>query len=109
MSVPLLFQEGWAYWLDAWERTHLFWEVLHQRSARYEQHNRDPIPHVLDFGSEVIVDGRQLARPVNYLLMRIRRLRAAVSIRSSAPLLSSILARGTGQASATSSRTARSA
>jgi pimeloyl-ACP methyl ester carboxylesterase len=66
-----LAQDSWAYWLDACQRSILFLDVLQQRSDRYEEHNAKVAPHVLKFGCEVIMDGRKLRRPVNYVLVRI--------------------------------------
>src|SRR3974377_2460297 len=66
-----LANEGWAYWLDACQRSILFLDVLQQRSDRYQEHAAKVAPHVLKFGCEVIMDGRKLRRPVNYVLVRI--------------------------------------
>jgi hypothetical protein len=38
---------------------------------QYRAHMAETAPHVLDFKAELIVDGRQLERPVNYCLTRI--------------------------------------
>src|SRR5436190_15947689 len=66
-----LVHEAWSYWLDAWQRSILFLNVLQQRSERYEEHAAKVAPHVLKFGCEVVLDGRKLPRPVNYVLVRI--------------------------------------
>ena len=75
-SVPLP-SLGWtmhldvcAYWMDAWQRGVLFPDVLQQRSKQYEEHAAKATPHVLKFGVELVMDGRKLPRPVNYLLAR---------------------------------------
>ena len=60
-----------AYWTDAWQRGLLFLDVLQQRSDRYQEHAAKVAPHVLKFGCELVMDGRNLARPVNYVLVRI--------------------------------------
>ena len=57
----------WSYWLDAWQRGVLFLDVLQQRSQQYEEHAAKPAPHVLKFGVELVMDGRKLPRPVNYV------------------------------------------
>ena len=61
----------WSYWMDAWQRGVLFLDVLQQRSKQYEEHAAKPAPHVLKFGVELVMDGRKLPRPVNYLLARV--------------------------------------
>jgi hypothetical protein len=61
-----------AYAVDAWQRSILFLDVLRQRGNAFLQHNEVQDPHVLSFESDVILDGRQMARPVNYWLARIR-------------------------------------
>jgi pimeloyl-ACP methyl ester carboxylesterase len=63
--------EAWSYWVDAWQRGVLFLDVLQQRSERYEEHAAKPAPHVLKFGAELVMDGRKLPRPVNYVLARV--------------------------------------
>ena len=63
--------DGWSYWIDAWQRGVLFLDVLQQRSKQYEEHAAKPAPHVLKFGAELVMDGRKLPRPVNYVLARV--------------------------------------
>ena len=46
-------------------------DVLHQRSVERDKQVAKLAPHVLKFGCEVIMDGRTLPRPVNYVLVRI--------------------------------------
>jgi hypothetical protein len=58
--------------IDATQRTILFWDVLRQRSAQYYEHKAMEVPHVLSFDAELVLDGRSLQRPVNYLLVRIK-------------------------------------
>ena len=59
------------YWLDAWQRSVLFLDILRQRGNTYQEHSAKEIPHVLSFQAELVRDGRTLARPVNYALARI--------------------------------------
>jgi hypothetical protein len=59
------------YWLDAWQRSVLTLDVLRQRGNIYYQHNAMNAPNVLSFKGELALDGRTLARPVNYVLTRI--------------------------------------
>jgi pimeloyl-ACP methyl ester carboxylesterase len=63
--------DAWSYWVDAWQRGVLFLDVLQQRSKQYEEHAAKPAPHVLKFGAELVMDGRKLPRPVNYVLARV--------------------------------------
>ena len=65
------FRDAWAYWIDASQRSLLFLDVLQRRSEQYREHRAKVAPHVLKFGCELVMDGRKLQRPVNYLLVRI--------------------------------------
>ena len=59
------------YWLDAWQRSILFLDVLRERGNIYLEHSAKEVPHVLNFKAELVRDGRTLERPVNYALVRI--------------------------------------
>lgn len=59
------------YWLDAWQRGILSLDVLRDRGNNYFEHAAKEAPHVLRFKGEVIVDGRKLTRPVNYVLAQV--------------------------------------
>jgi uncharacterized protein DUF3141 len=59
------------YMTDAAQRSVLFWDVLRQRGNQYREHIAETVPHVLQFKVELVVDGRKLARPVNYGLVRV--------------------------------------
>ena len=59
------------YGLDAWQRSVLFLDVLRQRGNQYLEHMAMQAPNVLQFEAELVVDGRALPRPVNYVLARI--------------------------------------
>ncbi len=60
------------YVIDATQRTILFWDVLRQRSEQYYEHQAKEVPHVLSFDAELVLDGRTLERPANYLLVRVK-------------------------------------
>jgi hypothetical protein len=60
------------YMVDAIERTILFWDVLRRRANNYYEYKARPVPHVLSFDVELVLDGRTLDRPANYLLVRIK-------------------------------------
>jgi hypothetical protein len=59
------------YGIDAWQRSVLFLDVMRRRAVQYEEHAAQRAPHVLDYEAELICDGRQLERPVNYALVHI--------------------------------------
>jgi len=59
------------YWTDAFQRTALFLDVMRERGERYAAHATKPAPHVLKFKAELVMDGRQLPHPVNYVLARV--------------------------------------
>ena len=59
------------YWRDSLERSVLYLDVMRQRGNQYLEHMEQTKPNVLGFESEVLLDGRELPRPVNYELLRI--------------------------------------
>jgi len=59
------------YLRDAWQRSILFLDVLRQRGNIYRERQEEAAPNVLEFDAELVMDGRKLARPVNYVLVRI--------------------------------------
>ncbi|MFO1075724.1 MAG: DUF3141 domain-containing protein [Geminicoccaceae bacterium] len=60
-----------SYLVDAFQRSVLYWDVMRERGNQYFAHMAETAPNVLQFQFEVVVDGRTLARPVNYGLVRI--------------------------------------
>ena len=60
-----------AYWVDAWQRSVLFLDVMRRRAVENEAHRAEVAPNVLDYKADLVLDGRRLERPVNYLLVRI--------------------------------------
>ncbi|WP_395713325.1 DUF3141 domain-containing protein [Reyranella sp.] len=71
MSANWGFTFAQDYWIDAWQRTILTLDTLRQRGNTYLERTRSDAPHVLGFPFELVVDGRTLPRPVNYMLVRI--------------------------------------
>ena len=71
MMAQFDFCQSPQYWLDAWQRQILFLDLLRQRGNIYREHNASQVPHVLDYQADLVLDGRTLPRPVNYLLVRI--------------------------------------
>ena len=65
------FAPAFEYMVDAAQRSLLFWDVMRQSGNQYREHLAETAPHVLDYEAELVVDGRTLARPVNYALVRI--------------------------------------
>ncbi len=65
------FAPAMEYAIDAFQRGVLFWDVMRQRGNQYREHMAEAAPHVLDYKAELVVDGRTLVRPVNYVLVRI--------------------------------------
>lgn len=61
-----------AYWLDTFQRSILFLDVLRERGNQFVEHVRSGKPPVLVFDHELILDGETLERPCNYFLLRIR-------------------------------------
>ena len=70
-AMPGMMGDAVAYWVDACQRGVLFWDVLRKRGNAFLDHRDRGKPPVLGFDYEVIVDGRALERPCNYLLLRI--------------------------------------
>ena len=60
------------YVVDTMQRTILFWDVLRQRSDEYHEQKAKPVPHVLQFDAELVLDGRSFDKPVNYMMVRIQ-------------------------------------
>ena len=72
-AAPLLgpFTSAIEYMVDAAQRGVLFCDVMRQRGNQYREHLAQVAPHVLSYAAELVVDGRNLERPVNYALVRI--------------------------------------
>ena len=67
---------AWSFWVeystDCWQRSVLFWDTLRQRGNNFLEHERAGKPPLLVYEYEIIADGRQLDRPVNYALIKIK-------------------------------------
>lgn len=66
-----LAQQATDYWVDAAQRSVLFMDVLRQRGDERNHRAEQTAPHVLSFDFDVVIDGRDLERPVNYGLCYI--------------------------------------
>jgi hypothetical protein len=69
---PKLIELGNAYLIDAWQRGVLTADILRQRGNVFETHEAAGAPPVLAYDYEEVIDGRDLKRPVNYMLLAIR-------------------------------------
>ena len=65
------FTPAFEYLIDSAQRATLFLDVMGQRASQRREHNAKPVPHVLSYEFEVVLDGRTFERPVNYALVRI--------------------------------------
>lgn len=65
-------REALDWWVDAWQRSVLFWDVLRKRGNAYLEHEKRGKPPVLAFGWDTVIDGKTLPRPVNYSLVHIQ-------------------------------------
>jgi hypothetical protein len=71
-AAPLgMFTPAWDYMIDCAQRSVLFSDVMRQRGNQYREHLTETVPHVLDYEVELVIDGRTLERPVNYVLARV--------------------------------------
>jgi hypothetical protein len=59
------------YCLDLVRRSVLFLDVLRRRGNEFLEYEASGQPPLLAFDYEVLIDGRELPRPVNYCLVRI--------------------------------------
>jgi pimeloyl-ACP methyl ester carboxylesterase len=66
-----LWTSAMDYFVDAAQRTTLYWDVMRQRGNQYFAHQAEIVPNVLSFKFEVVINGMRLPRPVNYGLVRV--------------------------------------
>lgn len=77
--------ENWLGWqkhfteyvVDSFQRSVIFLDIFRKRGNNYIKHIRNGQPPVLTFNYEMILNGKNFQRPVNYALVRIsdRRLK----------------------------------
>jgi len=70
-NQPGIFASAFEYLVDTGQRNVLFLDVMRRRGVQYSEHIAKTAPHVLDYDVELVVDGRNLKRPVNYGLVRV--------------------------------------
>ncbi len=61
-----------SYGIDTWQRSLLFGDVMRRRGNIYLEHRKKGKPPVLVFDYDIVVDGRTLEDPANYVLLRIK-------------------------------------
>src|SRR6201991_2531650 len=71
-AMPPFFSSALEYLVDSGQRSVLFLDVMRQRGEQYREHMAETVPHVLNYEIELIADGRNLRRPVNYGLVRVK-------------------------------------
>src|SRR5215472_7519103 len=70
-SLPGIFASAFEYLVDSGQRSILFLDVIRRRGEQYREHMAETVPNVLNYSVELIADGRNLKRPVNYGLVRV--------------------------------------
>ncbi|WP_448204920.1 DUF3141 domain-containing protein [Azospirillum sp. sgz302134] len=70
-AFPNPVQDAVDYGFDAMQRWILFLDVLRRRGDQFIEHSQQGKPPVLSFPHEIVMDGRKLKRPCNYMLLRI--------------------------------------
>ena len=69
---PLQWTQDWlAYCTDMAQRQILTLDALRERGNTFVAHEEAGMPPVLDFEYQLLLDGTELERPVNYQLLRI--------------------------------------
>ena len=71
-ALPPLAEQAASYWVDAWQRSILFWDTLRERGNVYNAHSESGKPPVLVFDFDTVLDAREFERPANYALVRIQ-------------------------------------
>ncbi|MGO9021641.1 MAG: TerB family tellurite resistance protein [Syntrophobacteraceae bacterium] len=61
-----------SYWIDSWQRSLLFLDVMRERGNIFIEHEKQGKPPTLVFDYEMVFDGRTLEDPANYALLRIK-------------------------------------
>jgi poly(3-hydroxyalkanoate) synthetase len=65
------YKDAYDYSVDAFQRSVIFMDVMRKRGNIYFEHKKNNKPPVLMFDYDVIMDGRNLDRPVNFSLVQI--------------------------------------
>ncbi len=59
------------YIVDSAQRSIIFWDIMRKRGNGYIEHIKNGQPPVLRFNYEMILNGKNFKRPVNYALVKI--------------------------------------
>jgi hypothetical protein len=62
----------WHYAVDVAQRSILFWDTLRERGTGFVESAAQGLKPALHFDYEIVLDGRQFGRPVNYALLCIK-------------------------------------
>lgn len=65
------FKDIIEYGIDAFQRSILYWDVMRKSGNQFVEHFKEGKPPVLAFEYKTVLDGRNLDRPVNYILLQI--------------------------------------
>lgn len=79
--------DGIEYLIDAFQRSILFTDILRKRGNIYLEHLRDGKPPVLTFEYETIMSGKDLDRPVNHDLTRVRPIGGKKAVKGKRPIV----------------------
>lgn len=60
-----------AHAVDSFQRSILFWDAIRKRADNFLEHEREGLPPVLNFESEMVLDARTFEKPCNYALLKI--------------------------------------
>ena len=72
MANPQQWWSDWAaYFVDAGQRSALFWDTLRERGNQWIAHEEAGKPPLLHYRWEVIADARSFEHPCNHALLRI--------------------------------------
>ncbi len=71
-SQPDYLNDAYDYFVDTAQRSVLFMDIIRKRGNIYFEHKKNNKPPVLTFDYDVVMNGRDLERPVNFSLVRIR-------------------------------------
>jgi len=80
-------QDAFNYAVDAWQRTILYADVERQVGDQYQSQLHKEAPNVLNFPGELLMSGLDLARPVNYGLVRIKPAEGQITDEAKRPFI----------------------
>lgn len=85
---PLSLAQDWmSYWVDAGQRSILYWDALRERGNNWIAHEAAGKPPLLKFAYSTVADARKFSRPVNYALVEIEPPPGVVTDRKRRPFV----------------------